>query len=346
MTTFPTPFGRYMYRRLPFGICHVGDDYSRRVSAVFDDLPNCRRIIEDILIFSETYEEHVPLVRQVFQRAAHHQIAINTQKIQFAQPSVLFGGYILSSTGFSPNSELLSAISKFPAPTNITEMRAFHGLCQQMGIFSQILPATLLPLAPLLKKNYQWEWKSHHESSFNEAYKELFSSAELSLYDPELPTALRVDASRLRGFVLRQQILGKKWNVIQVGSRFLSDAETRYAMIELECLGSAWAIQECRQFLEGLPSFLLLTDHRPLIPILNEYSLDKLENPRILRLRLKMQRYSFTARWIPGKENIMADALSRAPVHFVAPNDELAEVPPSAELAYRYWQQSRGPMTI
>ena len=56
MTTFPTPFGRYMYRRLPFGICHVGDDYSRRVSAVFDDLPNCRRIIEDILIFSETYE--------------------------------------------------------------------------------------------------------------------------------------------------------------------------------------------------------------------------------------------------------------------------------------------------
>jgi hypothetical protein len=103
MTTFSTPFGRYMYRRLPFGICHAGDDYSRRVSAVFDDLFNCRCIIEDILIFSETYEEHVALVRQVFQRAADHQITINTRKIQFAQPSVLFGGYILSSTGFSPS---------------------------------------------------------------------------------------------------------------------------------------------------------------------------------------------------------------------------------------------------
>ncbi|KZS06702.1 Uncharacterized protein APZ42_029750, partial [Daphnia magna] len=112
MTTFSTPFGRYI----------------RRVSAVFDDLPNCHRIIEDILIFSETYEEHVAL------------------------PSVLFGGYILSSTGFSPNPELLSAISKFPALTNITEMRAFHGLCQQMGNFSQSLAATLLPLTPLLKK--------------------------------------------------------------------------------------------------------------------------------------------------------------------------------------------------
>jgi hypothetical protein len=206
MTTFSTPFGRYMYRRLPFGICHAGDDYSRRVSAVFDDLPNCRLIIEDILIFSETYDEHVGLVRQIFQRAAEHQIAINTRKIQFAQPSVLFGGYILSSTGFSPNPELLSAISKFPAPTNITEMRAFHGLCQQMGNFSQSLAAALL------KKNYQWEWTSQHESSFNEARKELSSSAELSFYDPALPTALHVDASRLRGlgFVLRQQSRDEK----------------------------------------------------------------------------------------------------------------------------------------
>ena len=76
MTTFSMPFGRYMYRRLPFGICHAGDDYSRRVSAVFDDLLNCRRIIEYILIFSETYEEHVALVRQVFQRAADHQTVV------------------------------------------------------------------------------------------------------------------------------------------------------------------------------------------------------------------------------------------------------------------------------
>ncbi|KZS09590.1 Uncharacterized protein APZ42_026149 [Daphnia magna] len=154
MTTFSTPFGRYMYHRLPFGVCHAGDDYSRRVSAVFDDIPNCRRIIEDILIFSETYEEHVSLVKQVFQRAADIQIAINTSKIKFAQPSVLFGGYILSSTGFRPNPELLSAISRFPNPTNITEMRAFHGLCQQMGNFSDNLAAALAPLAPPPKKEF------------------------------------------------------------------------------------------------------------------------------------------------------------------------------------------------
>ena len=84
-------------------------------------------------------------------------------------------------------------------------------------------------------------------------------------------------------------------------------------------------MQKCRQFLEGLPEFNLSTDHKPLIPILNDHSLDKLNNPRILRLRLKMQRCQFAAVWVPGKQNIDADALSRAPVDKATPADELAE---------------------
>ena len=73
-------------------------------------------------------------------------------------------------------------------------------------------------------------------------------------------------------------------------------------MIELECLGAAWAMQKCRQFIEGLPTFELITDHKPLVPILNDHSLDKLDNPCILRLQLKMQRYQFKVWWVPGKK--------------------------------------------
>lgn len=100
-------------------------------------------------------------------------------------------------------------------------------------------------------------------------------------------------------------------------------------MIELESLGAAWAMQNCRQFLEGLPTFELVTDHKPLVPILNSYALDKLNNPRLLRLRLKMQRYSFVARWVPGKQNMDADALPRAPVDQATAGDELGEGLPS-----------------
>lgn len=101
-------------------------------------------------------------------------------------------------------------------------------------------------------------------------------------------------------------------------------------MIELECLAAAWAMYKCRQFLEGLPTFILITDNRPLVPILNDYSLDKLDNPRLLRLRLKMQRFSFITQWIAGKANKDADALSRAPVVAAITDDELGEGEPLA----------------
>ena len=96
-------------------------------------------------------------------------------------------------------------------------------------------------------------------------------------------------------------------------------------MNELECLGATWAMQKCCQFIEGLPRFELDTDHKPLVPILNDHSLDKLDNPRILRFRLKMQRYQLSPRWVPGKENIDANALSRAPVGAASEANEFAE---------------------
>ena len=331
LTTFSTPFGRYQYLRLPFGVSHAGDDYGRRVSEVFDDLPNCRRVMEDVVVFSETYDAHLQLVRRLFQRASDHHVALNTSKLVFAQPSVHFGGYVVDCHGFRPNPELTKAISDFPTPANLTDLRSFFGLCQQVGNFSTRLADTLLPLSPLLKKNLLWEWTSCHNAAFLAARSILSTIPDLSFYDPGFPTALHVDASRLQGigFVLRQRAPDGVWKIVQAGSRFLSDAESRYAMIELECLGASWAMDQCWQFLVGLPTFSLITDHKPLVPILNDHSLDKLDNTRILRLRLKMQRFSFTASWVPGKLNAAADALSRAPVAQPTQADELAEGPPS-----------------
>ena len=330
LTTFSTPFGRFQYLRLPFGIVHAGDDYGRRVSEVFDDLPNSRRVVEDVLVFSATYSEHVKLVRELLRRADEHQVSINARKMQFAQPSAKFGGFILDGDGFRPDPELVRAIAEFPVPLNITDLRSFFGLCQQVGHFSDQISSALIPLAPLLKSGFAWEWTSVHDGAFRRAREALSNTKCLAFYDPALPTALHVDASRLNGlgFLLKQKGADGHWRLVQAGSRFLSSAESRYAMIELECLAAAWAMFKCRQFLEGLPTFDLITDHRPLVPILNEYALDKLDNPRLLRLRLKMQRFSVSAKWIAGKANKDADALSRAPVGQPSPGDELGEGAP------------------
>jgi hypothetical protein len=92
------------------------------------------------------------LVRKLFERAAQHNVAINVSKLVFAQPSAKFGGYIVNSTGFSPHPDLMKAIRDFPVPRNATDVRSFHGLCQQVGHFSTKVAESLKPLSPLLKK--------------------------------------------------------------------------------------------------------------------------------------------------------------------------------------------------
>ena len=122
-----------------------------------------------------------------------------------------------------------------------------------------------------------------------------------------------------------QQKTGDTWALVQAGSRFLSDAESRYAVIELELLAVSWAIIKCKIFLAGLPHFTVVTDHHPLVPILNSHRLDEIENPRLQRLKTKIMAYNFTTEWVKGALNHAPDALSRNPVSDPQPQDMLVE---------------------
>lgn len=87
MTTFSTPVGRYRYNRLPLAVSLAGDDYSTRLANIFEDFPNCRRVVEDILVFSVTWEKYVDLVQRLFRLAADHKIAINV-KVRSSLPTI------------------------------------------------------------------------------------------------------------------------------------------------------------------------------------------------------------------------------------------------------------------
>ena len=153
----------------------------------------------------------------------------------------------------------------------------------------------------------------------------LISSPTLAYFDTTKETCLHTDASTLGiGFVLLHDGT-KEWRIVQAGSRFLTDAETRYAVIELECLAIAWAIKKCNIFLAGMEDFTIVTDHNPLIPILNTHRLDEIENPRLQRLRTRLMGYNFTTQWLKGSKNEAADALSRHPYHSPNQGDDLAE---------------------
>ena len=186
----------------------------------------------------------------------------------------------------------------------------------------------MAPFQPLLKKDLAFVWDETTQAAFDRVKKEVSENPTFVAYfDPSRPTRLQTDASRLNGlgFVLRQQQKDLPWRVIQAGSRFLTDTETRYAMIELELLAIVWATQKCYLFLEGLAHVDIITDHKPLIPILNSYSLDQIQNPRLQRLRMKLQRFNYSAQWIKGKLNAEADALSRYPASFPTAKDEICD---------------------
>ena len=331
LTTFSTPFGLYQYTRLPMGICHAGDSFGSRIHAIFGDIRNVATCVEDMCAYAETYQEMLALNKKIIQRADEHNVSFNIKKTTavFAAEEGDFAGFCLNSEGYRPSPELTRAIAEFPKPTDKTDLRSFYGLCQQVGLFSDKIAEVLSPFSSLLKKHTSFDWLPAHDDAFLAARSILSKVPALAYYDATRPTTLFTDASRLRGlgFVLKQQQPDGEWRMVQAGSRFIVPAESRYAMIELECLGAAWAMMKCKSFLEGLPTFEVVLDHRPLIPILNDYSLDQLDNQRLLRLKLKMSRFCFHARWVPGKENVEADALSRAPVDKPTAKDLLGEGP-------------------
>ena len=316
LTTFLTPFGRYRYKRLPFGESDAGDVFTLRYGLAVDSSTEGRRTTEDTLLMGDTESELLHNAEEFFKACDINDITLNTKKIQWNKPEVLFGGFLLNSEGYQIDPALCKALAEFPIPANVTDLRSFCGLANQLCNFSDEIAKLLSPLKSLLKKGIKFAWLPEHQTAFEEARKHLSSSKTLAYYDPSRQTRLICDASRLfgLGFVLKQQVDGI-WKTVQAGSRFLSPAETRYAMIELELLAIAWAAKKTAMFIEGLPRSQLeiWTDHQPLVPILERYSLPEIENKRLQRLKMKIMHLQYTVKWVKGTENIEADCLSRAP---------------------------------
>ena len=325
LTTFITPFGRFKYLRAPYGISSISEHYNRRMDEAFAGLTGYRRIVDDIIIYDKNAAQHTDHVRQFLQRCAECQITLNTDKWKFAQDKIDFAGFTISAEGYCTDKSITDAISNFPTPTSRTDLRSFFGLVNQLSASTASVAGLLAPLRPLLSTKNEFTWSSEHDQAFTTAKQSLTSAPTLAFFDPTKPTRLCTDASRQGlGFVLQQKS-GDNWLLVQAGSRFVSDAESRYAVIELELLAVSWAILKCKLFLAGLPHFRVITDHHPLIPILNSHRLDEIENPRLQRMKTRIMAFNFTTEWVKGALNNAPDALSRYPVADPQTHEMLAE---------------------
>ena len=208
-------------------------------------------------------------------------------------------------------SKQTSAIEGLSSPSNITELRRFLGMANQMGKFSPNLAQVTQPLRELLSKNRTWQWGCAQEEAFAQVKAELCKPTVLAFYTPDAPTKLSADASSHGlGAVLLQRSDGE-WKPVAYASRSISDTEKRYAQIEKEALSTVWACDKFASYVVGL-KFHIETDHKPLVPLLGSKHLDTLP-PRILRFWLRLARFDFTIQHVPGNLLRTADALSQAP---------------------------------
>ena len=318
LTTFITPFGRFHFRRLPFGISSAPEHFQRRMTEALSGLPGTVCLMDDILVHGTTREEHDDRLRQVLQRLSDIGLTLNSEKCTFAQPSVK---YLIDGRGITADPDKVSAIAKFATPTNVSDIRRFLGMVNQLSKFSPNLSQMTQPIRELLVKENAWVWGEPQRDSFNRVKRELTASPVLALYDPNLETIVSADASShgLGAVLLQRQNSGDLQPVAYI-SRAMTPTEKRYAQIEKEALAFAWACERLSDYLIGL-RFHIQTDHKPLVPLFSSRNLDELPI-RIQRFRMRMMRFLFTISHVPGKDLAIADTLSRAPASTPTAEDE------------------------
>uniref|UniRef100_A0A3B3HH25 Gypsy retrotransposon integrase-like protein 1 n=1 Tax=Oryzias latipes TaxID=8090 RepID=A0A3B3HH25_ORYLA len=312
LTTFITPFGRYCYNRLCFGISSAPEHFQKRMSRILEGLDGVLCQMDDVLIWGTTQEEHDERLRRALSRLQEAGVTLN-DKCEFSKSRIKFLGQIIEGSGVSPDPEKVKAITGMQEPTNVSEVRRFLGMANHLGKFLPHLAEKTRPLRDLLRKSNMWNWGSQQQKAFESIRADLTTPPGLALYNPNAETLVSADSSSYgMGAVLLQKQENVGWKPVAYASRALSETEQRYAQIEKEALALTWACERFQEFLIG-KCFHMETDHKPLVPLLGSKRLDELP-PRIQRLRMRLMRFSFTISHVAGKNIATADVLSRAPV--------------------------------
>lgn len=307
-TAFSTEFGLYHWNRLPQGLKNAAASFQRLLEIVLAGLKewDISTYLDDLIIASKTFEDHLEKLDMVFQRLSKHNLKVNPAKCQLAKNEITYLGFQVKEGKILPETRNINSISKFPIPKNKKAVRSFLGLCNFYRKFIKDFASIALPLTNLTKGNIKFQWSNEADWAFNKLKQALISYPCLLLPDVKKDFVLHTDASgHAIGAVLGQVGKDELLHPVGYASRRLTDAETRYSVFEREALAVIWGINNYRQYLYG-KKFKLYCDQKSL-----SYALKLKDSGRITRWALFLENYDFEIVHIPGKENIPADVLSR-----------------------------------
>ena len=314
LTTFITPFGRYCFNVLPFGITSAPELFQRRMSSLLQRLPGVVCMMDDVLIFGKDQGEHDARLETVLKCLVSAGVTLNPSKCEFSKPEVKFLGHIINHKGVIADPAKTNAILQMSPHKNVSEMRRFVGMTNQLSKFIPCSADLMKPLTELLSSKRTYLWGPSQKEAFAKVKEVLTNTPLLALYDPSADTKVSADASSfgLGVVILQRSESNSEWRAVSFASCTMTETEMRYAQIEKEALALTWACERFSMYLLGR-SFVLETDHKPLISLFGQKNLDALP-PRVLRFRLRLMRYDYQIIHVAGKALLTADTLSRAPL--------------------------------
>ena len=311
LTTFSTPWGRYRWLRMPFGITSAPEEFQRRMDITLEGLDGTKAIADDILVFGtgstqeEAEKSHDERLTAVLERCRQKGVRLNKDKMQFKQQKAAYMGHVITSDGLQADPDKIKAILNMPIPTDKEAVRRLLGMTNYVQRFAPGLANSTKPLRDLLKKESVFVWDQSHDKAFNEVKSILTKAPVLKYFSQEKKSVLQCDASKDGlGACLMQD-----GHPIAYASRALTPTEIHYAQIEKELLSVVFGVEKFSEFLYGR-HFVVETDHKPLESIVRKSLLSSPK--RLQRMLLRLQKYDLEVVYKRGVEMYMADTLSRA----------------------------------
>ncbi len=310
LASFITPSGLYSYTVMPFGLRNAPATFQRLMNKVVAGLKGCAVYLDDVVIYSESWEEHIHCIRALFERLAWANLTVNLAKCEFAQGTATYLGKVVGQGQVRPVRAKVLAIDQFSPPTTKRELMRFLGMVGYYRGFCRNFSTVVAPLTNLLSFKVKFDWSPQCQCAF-ENVKGLISSAPV-LAAPCLdePFRLQVDASNVgAGAVLLQTGPDGIDHPISFFSRKFNSYQLNYSIVKKEVLALIWALQHFEVYVGGgCKPLVVYTDHNPLT------FLHSLQNPnqRLMRWCLFLQPFNLDIRHIKGSDNVVADALSRA----------------------------------
>jgi len=316
-TAFRTRYGHYQFNVMPFGLTNAPATFQTLMNDIFRDLLDVCVVVylDDILVYSQDESDHEKHLRMVLQRLKDHQLYAKISKCDFFVNEIEYLGHVIDSNGMQPNPKLVRALQEFPQPTTLKELQSFLGLANYYRKFIEKFSAIAAPLTDATRNASQTRpivWTDAMVQAFETLKDALTKAPCLRIPDPDGEFEVITDASedaKAIGAVLMQN-----GHPVAYESKKLDKHQVNYSVHDKEMCAIMHALDRWRPFLLG-KHFKCYTDHRSLVHFKSQSNL----NQRQLRWQEKAADYDMEILYKPGKENVVADALSRVRINLLCP---------------------------